>query len=94
MSKHELVIRKKTGLWRSLGRNTLLTLLWLFVFFVIITNISFIMHIYSDTLVSFYLLLNLNYNLYGLVIGGIVVIALVIWVYSAWRLRQLRGRQS
>ena len=86
------VIRKQTSRPRTLGRGLLLAALWLFVAFVIVVNISFILHIYSDSLVSFYLLLNLDYKLYGLVIGIIAVVSLIVGLYSARRLRKLRGR--
>jgi len=72
----------------------MLVVLWLFVAFVLVTNFSFIFHIYSDSLVSFYLLMNLDYRLYGIVIGLIVVVSLLVWAYAAWRLRQLRGKSE
>lgn len=92
-NKH-YVIRKKTSQPRTLGRICLLTALWVFVAFVIIVNVSFMLHVYSDSLVSFYLLLNLNYQLYGIVVGIIALIVLLVGVYASLRLKQLRGQMT
>ncbi|MFC6182197.1 hypothetical protein [Lactiplantibacillus daowaiensis] len=93
-SSEKFIIRKQTSHRRTLGRVLILAALWLFVAFVIVVNLGFIFHVYSDTLVSFYLLMNLDYKLYGIVVGTIVVVSLLIWAYSAWRLRKLRGKQA
>ena len=93
-NSEKFIIRKQTSHRRTWGRVVILTALWLFVAFVIIVNFSFIFHLYSDSLVSFYLLMNLDYQLYGIVLGVIVTVSLIIWGYAAWRLRQLRGKQK
>ncbi|WP_318765679.1 hypothetical protein [Lactiplantibacillus carotarum] len=90
--RRHYIIRKRTSRPRTLGRILLLTALWIFVAFVIVVNVSFIFHVYSDSLVSFYLLLNLDYQLYGIVIGIIALVSLVVGLYAAMRLRKLRGR--
>lgn len=92
--KRHYIIRKKTSRPRTVGRSLILLALWLFVAFVIVVNVSFILHIYSDSLVSFYLLLNLDYKLYGIVIGIIALVSLVVGLYAAMRLRKLRGRTN
>ncbi|RRK11484.1 hypothetical protein D1831_01990 [Lactiplantibacillus garii] len=90
--KRHYVIRKKTSRPRTLGRVIMLVALWFFVAFVIVVNLSFIFHVYSDSLVSFYLLLNLDYKLYGIVLGIIALVSLAVGLYAAMRLKKLRGR--
>ncbi|VDG18994.1 hypothetical protein [Lactiplantibacillus mudanjiangensis] len=90
----KFVIRKQTSAHRTGGRILLIAAMWLFVIFVVVVNLAFIFHVYSDTLVSFYLLMNLDYQLYGIVVGIIVLVSLIVWGYAAWRLRKLRGKQA
>ncbi|AYF92969.1 hypothetical protein [Apilactobacillus bombintestini] len=84
------VIRKKSTFLRKLMHFVLFSLLWIYVIFVLVTNLAFLLGYYSDDFVSFYLLLNLNYILYIKIIVAIIILIVLTSIYSIFRLKQLR----
>lgn len=84
------VIRKKNTFLRKLTHFVLFSLLWIYVIFVLVTNLAFLLGYYSDDFVSFYLLLNLNYILYIKIIVAIIILIVLTSIYSIFRLKQLR----
>jgi uncharacterized membrane protein (DUF485 family) len=86
----KFVIRKSNSLGRKLFHLVLFTILWCYVMFVLIVNFSFLGGYYSDDFVSYYLLLNLNYDLYIKLIIAIVILIALTSIYSIFRLIKLR----
>ena len=94
MNKRDLlkkyVIRKRIGPVKSLAHLILFALLWLFVVAIVVINLGFITGYYSDTMVSFYLLFNLNQVLYRKILVAIAVLVIIVIVYCLIRTIQLR----
>ncbi|GAA6112931.1 MAG: hypothetical protein M3005_04790 [Apilactobacillus sp.] len=84
------VVRKKSSLLRRLFHIALFTILWLYVVFVLVVNFAFLFGFYSDDFVSFYLLLNLNYQLYMKLLIAVILLIGLTAIYSSFRLVYLR----
>ncbi|MGQ2283321.1 hypothetical protein [Apilactobacillus kunkeei] len=86
----KFVIRKSISPLRRLVHLILFTALWIYVVFVLVVNFAFLFGFYSDDFVSFYLLLNLNYDLYIKLLIAIAGLIIVTAIYSTFRLVYLR----
>ncbi|WP_367295429.1 hypothetical protein [Levilactobacillus yonginensis] len=78
------VIRHQTGHTSHLIRIIILIALWIFVALVVCMNIAFKLGIYSDSLVSIYLLLNLTPHAndgFLALIGCLLIIAPIYCIY-------------
>ncbi|CAI2567403.1 hypothetical protein NX776_06955 [Apilactobacillus kunkeei] len=84
------VIRKSISPLRRLVHFILFTALWIYVAFVLVVNFAFLFGFYSDDFVSFYLLLNLNYDLYIKLLIAIAGLIIITAIYSTFRLVYLR----
>ncbi|KRK88155.1 hypothetical protein FC99_GL000644 [Levilactobacillus koreensis JCM 16448] len=84
------VIRHQTSRRSHWLRCLILVTLWLFVGLIVVANISFSLGLYSDDLVSLYLLLNLQPHAARHILMLIGWLLIVIPIFCGWRWHQLR----
>ncbi len=88
--REEYIVRKELGFLRKSFHFLLYLLMWLFILFIILVNVNFLLGYYSDDMVSFYLLFNLDYGLYTQLIVAMIILIVITAIYSTFRLRYLR----
>ncbi|MFC6260479.1 hypothetical protein [Levilactobacillus fujinensis] len=84
------VIRHKTSRLSRYMRGLILIMLWLFVGLIVVANISFSLGLYSDDLVSLYLLLNLQPHAAHHILALIGWLLVIVPLYCGWRWLRLR----
>jgi len=84
------VIRHQTSRLSHWLRVLILTTLWLFVGLIIVANISFSLGLYSDDLVSLYLLLNLQPHAAHHILVLIGWLLVIVPLFCGWRWLRIR----
>ncbi|MHA8110624.1 hypothetical protein ACYATP_03825 [Lactobacillaceae bacterium Melli_B4] len=92
--QYNFVIRRKLSPGRRIWNFCLFTLLWGLVLFVFYVNYGFIFDLYTDNLVTYYLLLNLDYGFYFGLLGTILIFAIGTTIFGFYRIKRMRGNQS
>lgn len=90
MDKNKLVIRKKSSLFNRTKRAVFLLFLWAITIYIIAINICFLLNIYSDGLVTNYLLFNLSLSIYKTLGTVIIVIAIIVSLYGTIKINKLK----
>lgn len=90
--KSTLIIRKRPSLFALLYRAILLIGLWLVTGFIIYINVCFLFNVYSDDLVSDYLVLNLSLHLYKVLGILVIVVAALITLFGTIHINRLKRR--
>lgn len=86
----KLIIRKRSSLLTMLRRAIILIGLWMGTGYIVYINICFLLNIYSDELVSDYLVLNLSFRSYAIFALLVVVIASLMIIFGWLRIRKLK----
>ncbi|EEI21065.1 hypothetical protein [Lentilactobacillus hilgardii] len=86
----KLIIRKRSSLLTMLRRAIILIGLWMGTGYIVYINICFLLNIYSDALVSDYLVLNLSFRSYAIFALLVVVIASLMIIFGWLRIRKLK----
>ncbi|KRK56347.1 hypothetical protein FD42_GL000515 [Lentilactobacillus hilgardii DSM 20176 = ATCC 8290] len=73
-----------------LRRAIILIGLWMGTGYIVYINICFLLNIYSDALVSDYLVLNLSFRSYAIFALLVVVIASLMIIFGWLRIRKLK----
>lgn len=86
----KLIIRKRSSLLTMLRRAIILIGLWMGTGYIVYINICFLLNVYSDALVSDYLVLNLSFRSYAIFALLVVVIASLMIIFGWLRIRKLK----
>lgn len=73
-----------------LRRAIILIGLWMGTGYIVYINICFLLNVYSDALVSDYLVLNLSFRSYAIFALLVVVIASLMIIFGWLRIRKLK----
>ncbi len=84
-----LIIRKRSSIFKRLERFIFLVMLWAMTIYIIYVNICFLLNAYSDTLVSDYLFLNLSYYAYARFAMLVLVMVGFMTVFGWLRIKKL-----
>ncbi|EHO49970.1 hypothetical protein [Lentilactobacillus kisonensis] len=87
-----LIIRRRSSLLTNLRRALILIALWVVAGYVIYINVCFLFNVYSDALVSDYLVLNLSFHSYAIFALLVLAVAIIMIVFGWWRIHQLEKR--
>ncbi len=87
-----LIIRKRPSIWARLRRAAILLVLWLITGFIIYINVCFLLGVYSDALVSDYLVLNLSLHLYKTLAILVIIVAILITFFGTLHINTLKRR--
>ncbi|WP_143462560.1 hypothetical protein [Levilactobacillus enshiensis] len=88
------IIRHQTSRGKRCIRFLILITLWLFVALIVVANVSFSLGLYSDTLVSLYLLLNLQPHAAHHILALIGWLLIIVPLFCGWRWWLLRKAAS
>ena len=86
----KLINRKRSSLLTMLRRAIILIGLWMGTGYIVYINICFLLNVYSDALVSDYLVLNLSFRSYAIFALLVVVIASLMIIFGWLRIRKLK----
>lgn len=86
----KLIIRKRSSLLTMLRRAIILIGLWMGTGYIVYINICFLLNIYSDALISDYLVFNLSFRSYAIFALLVVVIASLMIIFGWLRIRKLK----
>ncbi|MBW1604822.1 hypothetical protein [Lactobacillus sp. Sy-1] len=92
--QYNFVIRKKASFGRRIWHFCLFAALWAAVIFILVVNYGFIFDLYTDNLVTYYLLLNLDYGFYFGLLATILVFAIGTLIFSFYRIKRIRRKQE
>ncbi|ANZ69317.1 hypothetical protein [Pediococcus claussenii] len=89
---NNLIIRKHSSVLSSIRRFIILIALWVGTFYIVYINICFLLNIYSDNLVSEYLVLNLSLHLYKVLGLLLVIVTILISIIGTLHIKNLQRR--
>ncbi|GLB47243.1 hypothetical protein WR164_12220 [Philodulcilactobacillus myokoensis] len=92
--RKKYVVRKPNSILKTILHLISFAILWAFVIFIIFINLGFIFGYYSDTMVSFYLVLNLDKVLYTKLILALITLIVIMVIYCLFRFRHLRRNRK
>jgi uncharacterized membrane protein YidH (DUF202 family) len=90
MDKNKLIIRKRSSFFSRAIRAIFLIILWTITIYIIAINVYFLLNVYSDGLVTNYLLFNLSLSIYKTLGTIIIVIAIIISIYGAIKINKVK----
>ncbi|QIR08674.1 hypothetical protein G8J22_00608 [Lentilactobacillus hilgardii] len=88
----KLIIRKQASVFTMIKRALILVALWGVTGYIVYINGSFLSNIYSDSLISGYLLLNLSFQSYIAFATLVIVVSCGMFIFGWWRIRRLKRK--